>query len=264
MRRAAAILISLHAIAFTASGAQAGAWTQDRHRWFSIMSFDTASAGRGYGAASRADAPVKFDKLYVKNLVEFGLTRRITLFAVSDYVLASTTWADEAPIRARDASFEAGARIRLTERIGVLSVQSSYKQAGPFDLSNSIGLDPARIVEARLLYGTSFKLLGLNGFADVEAGQRWITRPRPDETVLDVTAGLWLGTKTMVMLQNFNVVSGGDAVPPYTYFRTHKIELSLVRCVSARWSVQLGGFFSPAGQNSLVEQGASLALWRHF
>jgi hypothetical protein len=68
----------------------------------------------------------------------------------------------------------------------------------------------------------------------------------------------------MVMLQNFNVVSGGDAVPPYTYFRTHKIELSLVRSVSARWSVQLGGFLSPAGQNSLVEQGVSLALWRHF
>ena len=264
MGKPSPIWIAIGAVVLFPVHAAAGAWTQGRHEWFSIMSFDTASAGRGYGATSRADAPVKFDKLYVKNLVEFGLSRRITLFAVSDYVVANATWADEAPVRARDASLEAGARIRLTERIGVLSVQGSYKQAGPFDLSNSVGLDPAHIVEARLLYGTGFRLLGRDGFADIEAAQRWITRPRPDETVLDITAGLWIGTKTMVMLQNFNTISAGDAVPPYTYFRTHKIELSLVRNVTRHWSVQIGGFISPAGQNSLVEQGASLALWRNF
>lgn len=257
-------LIALCWMPFAPCSATAGAWTQDRHKWFSIMSFDTASAGKGYGATSRANAPVKFDKFYMKNLVEFGLTSRITLFAVSDYVVANATWADEAPVRARDASFEGGARFRITDSIGVLSVQSSYKQAGPFDLSNSVGLDPARIVEARLLYGTSFKLFHLDGFADIEAAQRWVTHPRPDETALDLTAGLWLGTKTMVMLQNFNVISGGDAGPPYTYFRTHKIEVSVVRHLWRSWSVQLGGFISPAGQNSLVEQGASLALWRRF
>jgi hypothetical protein len=244
--------------------ARAGAWTQERHRWFSIVSFDIASASRGYGATSRANAPVKFQKFYVKDLVEFGLTDRITLFGVSDYVRANATWADETPVRARDASFEGGVRYRITDRIGVLSLQSSYKEAGPFDLSNSIGLDPARIVEARVLYGTNFKLWGRDCFADIEAAQRWVTHPRPDETVLDLTAGVWLGGKTMIMLQNFNVVSGGDAEFPYTYFRTHKVELSVVRHLWGNWSVQLGGFVSPLGQNSLVEQGASLALWDRF
>jgi hypothetical protein len=244
--------------------ADAGAWTQGRHQWFTITSFDVARASRGYGATSRADAPVKFQKFYVKDLVEFGLTDRITLFGVSDYVMANATWANETPVRARDASFEGGVRYRITDRIGVLSLQSSYKEAGPFDLSNSIGLDAARIVEARLLYGTNFKLFGRDGFADIEAAQRWVTHPRPDEAVLDLTAGVWLGSKTMVMLQNFNVISGGDAEFPYTYFRTHKIELSVVRRLWGRWSVQLGGFVSPFGQNSLVEQGASLALWTRF
>jgi hypothetical protein len=258
------MLIALHIVLLAPGRANAGAWTLDRHKWFGIMSFDAASAGKGFDSSSRARAPVKFDKLYAKNLVEFGLTGRITLFAVSDYVVASATWADETPVRARDASFEAGARWRITDRLGVLSLQSSYKQAGPFDLSNSVGLDSARIVEARLLYGTGFKVFGRDAFADVEVAQRWITRPRPDETVLDMTAGFWLGTKTMVMLQNFNVISGGDADPPYAYFRTHKVELSVVRSLSPRWSVQLGGFVSPLGQNSLVEQGASLALWRQF
>lgn len=244
--------------------AEAGAWTQGRHQWFTITSFDIASAAKGYGRDSRADAPVKFQKFYAKDLVEFGLTDRITLFGVSDYVVANATWADELPVHARDASFEGGARYRITDKIGVLSVQSSYKEAGPFDLSNSVGLDPARIVEARLLYGTNFKLFGRDGFADIEGAQRWITHPRPDETVLDLTAGIWLGSTTMIMLQNFNVVSGSGAEPPYTYFRTHKIELSVVRHLWRRWSVQLGGFVSPFGQNSLVEQGASLALWTRF
>ena len=244
--------------------AEAGAWTQERHQWFTITSFDVTSAAKGYGHDSRSDAPVKFQKFYVKDLVEFGLTDRITLFGVTDYVVANATWADETPVHARDASFEGGARYRIADSIGVLSVQSSYKKAGPFDLSNSIGLDPARIVEARLLYGTNFKLFGRDGFADIEAAQRWITHPRPDETVLDLTAGVWLGSKTMVMLQNFNVMSGGDALPPYTYFRTHKVEVSVVRRLWGRWSVQLGGFVSPLGQNSLVEQGASLALWTRF
>jgi hypothetical protein len=66
------------------------------------------------------------------------------------------------------------------------------------------------------------------------------------------------------MLQNFNIISGGDARPPYGYFRTHKLELSLVRRPSERWALQLGGFISPAGQNSLVEQGVSLSLWTQF
>ena len=29
-------------------------------------------------------------------------------------------------------------------------------------------------------------------------------------------------------------------------------------------SLQAGGFFSPAGHNALVEQGASLSLWLRF
>ncbi len=119
----------------------------------------------------------------------------------------------------------------------------------------------AGTAELRVLYGTGFKLFGRDGFADVEAAQRFISKPLPDQTVLDATAGLWLGEKTMVMAQSFNTISGGDAGPPYTYFRSHKIELSVVRRIGARWSVQLGGYISPAGQNSLVEQGISLSLW---
>ncbi|HVZ92038.1 MAG TPA: hypothetical protein VG843_10320 [Rhizomicrobium sp.] len=258
------VVLLLAALLAAPVPATAGAWTEPNGDWFVISSFDLTRAGKGFDDSGDADAPVKFDKTYMKNLIEYGWNDRLTLFAVTDYVIADARWADEAPIHARDASAEAGLRYRISDRFGVWSIQASYKTAGPFDLSNSIEPTPARIEEARLLYGAGFKLFGLDGFSDIEAAQRWITRPRPDETAIDLTAGLWFGPRTMVMLQNFNIISGGDARPPYGYFRTHKLELSLVRRLSERWALQLGGFISPAGQNSLVEQGVSLSLWTRF
>ena len=65
----------------------------------------------------------------------------------------------------------------------------------------------------------------------------------------------------MVMAQNFNIISAGDASPPYSYYRSHKLEFSVVQRLSQHWSLQSGVFFSPAGQNALVERGVSIALW---
>ena len=63
------------------------------------------------------------------------------------------------------------------------------------------------------------------------------------------------------MAQSFNTVSGGDAVSPFTYYRSHKFELSLVERLNPRWSLQTGVFISPAGQNALVERGLQVSIW---
>ena len=241
--------------------AYAGAWTLGKHHWLIISSIDFAEALDGYDGKGNAKAPIRFVKLNSRDLVEYGLTDRLTLFATPEYVIAEARWADKQPVQATALSIEAGARYRIFDNFGVLSLQASYRNAGAFDLSNSRDLDTANIGELRVLYGTNFKLWGRDGFADIELAERDITHPRPNETLLDLTGGVWLGTKTMLMLQSFNVISGGDADPPDTYFRTHKIELSAVRVLSERWSVQFGAFIAPAGQNSLVEQGISAALW---
>jgi hypothetical protein len=239
----------------------AGAWTQQAHHWQIITSFDFARALDGYDEHGAAKAPIRFVKLNTRDLVEYGWSDRLTVFAAPEYVVAESIWADKTPVIAKALSIEAGARYRVFDSFGVLSVQASYRSSGAFDLSNSRSIDTASIGELRLLYGTNFKLFGRNGFADAEIAERDITHPRPNETLLDLTGGVWLGEKTMVMLQSFNVVSGGDADPPDTYFRTHKIELSVVRKLSTRWSVQLGAFIAPAGQNSLVEQGFTIGVW---
>jgi hypothetical protein len=255
MREVALVLL----VALAAGEAQAGAWTEDKGHWQIITSFEAANAAAGYDADGRPDPAIKYDKLYLKSLVEYGWRDGVTLFAQPEFVLAKSPSMDTS-----DAALEIGARLRLSQRYGIFSLQVSYKLAGPPDLSNSRGNDSAQIAELRSLYGTNFHLFGRDGFVDIETAQRWITRPRPDETVLDGTLGLWLGPRNLMMLQSFNVISGENAELPYTDFRNHKIELSVVRVLSPRWSLQTGAFFSPAGKNSLVEQGLETALWLRF
>jgi len=261
LRRLPVITTCFVALLATPDAATAGAWTQKAHHWQIITSFDFARALDGYDDKGAAKAPIKFIKFNSRNLIEYGWSDKLTLFAAPEYVVAESIWADKTPVVAKALSIEAGARYRLLDSFGVLSLQASYRSSGAFDLSNSRSIDTASIAELRMLYGTNFTLWSRNGFGDIELAERDITHPRPNETLLDLTGGLWFGEKTMVMLQSFNVVSGGDADPPDTYFRTHKIELSVVHKISARWSVQLGAFVSPAGQNSLVEQGFTLGFW---
>jgi hypothetical protein len=62
------------------------------------------------------------------------------------------------------------------------------------------------------------------------------------------------------MAQSFNIISG-SAIAPYTSYRTHKLEFSVVEKLNDRWSLQSSAFFSPAGQNALDEKGMCVALW---
>jgi hypothetical protein len=263
-KRATAILLFLGALLLFPRAACAGAWTQEAHHWLVISSSDFAQALDGYDGKASADAPIRFAKVSARDLVEYGWNDRLTLFLNAEYIVAQSRWDQKPPVTGRAMSIEAGARYRILDNIGVLSVQSSFRSSGAFDLSNSRDFDAANIAELRVLYGTNFKLFGFDAFGDVEMAERYVTHPRPNETVLDLASGVRLGRTTQVMLQSFNIVSGGDWNPPDSYFRTHKIELSVVQRLTQKWSVQAGAFVSPAGQNSLVEQGFTLAVWTRF
>jgi hypothetical protein len=258
----AAILCAV--VSILPSPAHAGAWVQDKGRWLVITSLDVSRASAGYDAHGRPDVPLLFYKYYAKSLIEYGWSSRLTLFVAPEYVIGGQTLPNRKPFTANDFGVEGGARYHLSDAFGVLSVQSSFKFAGPFDLANSVGQDSAYVGEVRVLDGAGFTLFGDDGFANGEVAQRFISRPRPNETVLDLTAGLWINPKTMVMVQSFNTVGWSDGEPPYTSYRMHKLEASLVQHLWGRWFLQSGAYISPAGQNSLVEQGVVTAVWARF
>ena len=242
--------------------AHAGAWTLGAGHWQNFSAATSSQANESFGSDGKANVPTRYNKTLIQNTFEYGISRYLTLFATPAYVVANVVTPTVPLTHAHNTSVEAGGRLMwFAHGFGKLSMQASYKTAGSFDLSVSANHDSGRQIELRLLYGTSFEILGRDGFFDLEVAQRWISAPRPNETPIDMTAGVWLSHSTMLMAQSFNIISAGDALPPYTYYRTHKIELSVVQKLSRHWSLQSGVFFSPAGQNALVERGISIVLW---
>jgi hypothetical protein len=262
--RLLATAVSVLLVGFFREDAWAGAWTLDRGQMQVISGATFSRASRRFDNTSRPSQKVAFDKLFVQNSFEYGLTNAVTLYAAPEYVMAQSAGKGQATISASSAAVEAGIRILLLTRIGMFSIQGSGKSAGAFDMSVSAYKASGSQVELRLLYGGNYKLLGLNGFADLQVAERWIRRPRPNEVAIDATLGLWLTPKTLAMFKSYNIVSGGGGQPPYTFYRMHKLELSVVRRITKRWSFQIGAFTSPLGQNIVAEQGIGTALWYRF
>ncbi len=210
-----------------------------------------------YDTRGKLVGPITFNKLYLQNWFEYGLTDAFTIFAAPQYVVAEIV--DGQRITA--SSLEAGGRLLLTKRVGQLSLQASAKTAGAFDMSTSASGEAGRQLELRLLYGASFKALGRDGFVDIEAAKRWIKRPRPDEAVCDATLGWWPTQKDMILLQSFATVSAGGQLRPYEPYHQFKLEASLVHRLTAHWSVQSGYFFTWQGRNIVKESGFAGAIW---
>jgi hypothetical protein len=258
VKRALALLLLL-----LPQTAYAGAWTMPRRHMQIIVQSTWSDAKAGFDSTSSASLPLQFEKLLTDADIEYGWTNWLTLIARPEFAHARTV--SYGRVKSNDDWAAAGGvRLRLMHGFGVLSAEFVAKSAGAYAMSVSRDGAAGRQLESRLLYGTNFRLFHRNGYIDVESGYRWIAGPRADEIPLDLTIGYRLNWRTWLMLQSFNIVAMGNARPPYQYYRQHKIEFSTVARFSHRLCLQSGAFVSPAGQNSLVEAGASMALWLNF
>jgi hypothetical protein len=244
--------------------ALAGAWTLPRGHLQLISGTIYANADHAFDNRGSASLPVTYDKVLTQAYVQYGITDWLTAFLDPEYAVARSGPAGGHISVARDAAIAGGARVRITDAIGLVSLEASVKSAGAFNLSVSANsVVSGRQAELRALYGMNFPLLGRFAFFDVEVAHRWVSGGRPDEVPIDLTLGWHASPKLMFMAQSFNIVSGG-ARPPYGYYRSHKLQFSAIYDFSARYSLQAGAFFSPAGQNSLEERGLELSLWTSF
>ena len=242
----------------------AGAWTLERGQMQVISGFTVSGASKSFDDAGKPTQDVLFSKMFIQNSIEYGLTDAVTLFAAPEYVTVHAAAKGQAITRSRDTAVEAGVRILLLSRIGMLSIQASAKTADAFDMTVSANQAAGRQAELRLLYGRPYTLFGDHGFIDLQVAERWISRPRPNEMTIDATLGLWLRPGTQAMFQSFNTISGGGGSAPYASYRMHKLEFSLMQQVSDSWSLQIGGLISPFGQNTVAEQGFAVSIWSRF
>ncbi|HEU0095518.1 MAG TPA: hypothetical protein VFQ52_03625 [Rhizomicrobium sp.] len=263
------VLLAL-AFAVLPAAARAAAWTLPRHDWQIISGVISSDATRSFDSRGDAVTPARFQRLLLQNDIEWGLDDRLTLLVRTETAYAHTRDGTSAAVNAVDNAIEGGARLRLFQGLGiladddVLSLEATARTAGAFNFAYSVNASASGgDWGARLLYGSGFRLLDKDGFVNLEAGYRWLSAPRPSQMPIDLTAGLWLDSDWMVMLQSFNMVSG-PAMPPYVRFRSHKIEASAVTRLTDSLSLQAGAFFSPAGQDALDERGLCLSIWANF
>jgi protein XagA len=243
--------------------ASACAWTRPAGEWQVISEFLYSRAFRLFGNDSASSIKASFVKLSTKRTAEAGLSDNVTLILVPEYAEVRAWTADQHYL-ASGFTLETGMRVRLFDDAGVLSVQGAYKTAGIFAMSAAAGGIASQQAEVRLLYGTSFQFWETDGFVDFETSWRWVETPRPNEAVVDATAGVWLTSSNMVMLQNFNTVSVGPHRESYPEYRMHKLQASIVQQIDEDTSLQLGGFVTMAGRNAANERGVSLALWIRY
>jgi hypothetical protein len=246
------------------SPAHAGAWTLDKGDAQVITETIVSNATKSFDADGDPDQAVTFRKTFTSVYAEYGWNDWLTIAAVPEYASAISAGPGRATDRAKDFAISGGARVRLLDDDGVLSLQAMARSAGAFELDTSFDKKPGEEFELRALYGTHFQAFGHDGCFDVEIAQRWTTGGRPNETPIDLSLMVDVGWKTQALLQNFNVVSEGAGQPPYDHYRYHKLALSLVRPVWGQTSLQVGGFVSPFGQNALEERGIFLSIWTKF
>jgi len=240
----------------------AGAWTRPENGVQQITSAVASQADHSFGSA----APISFVKAAIQTHTEYGLRDWLTLIAASESAYVEITQAGLAPYTAFDQGIEGGARVRLRRGTwGVLSAEASYRAAGAFNFAVSANVAAqGNAARFRLLYGRAYQLGNHDGFIDIAAGRHLLSGPRADETALDVTAGFWFNSSSMVMAQSFNLFAGQGGLAAYAPFASHKLQVTWVGRMSRHFWLQAGGFVAPAGSNTLQERGLLLALWTRF
>lgn len=250
------------------AAAWAGAWTQNSGDWQLTTGLIYSNADRSFDAHGNASWPELFQRILLTTDTEYGVRDGITLLVRTETAYVHLKDALTQPTTAFDNAVEAGARVRLAQGVlqdgDVLSLEVTGREAGAFNFAYSANAHAGGEDGGfRFLYGGGFRAWDRDGFFDVEAGYRFLSPPRPDQTVIDLTAGLWLTPDWMLMGQSFNLISSA-ATAPYRFFRMHKLELSGVWRMAPDLSLQAGAFFSPMGINALDEHGVQISLWSNF
>ena len=244
--------------------ADGAAWTMPEGQAQVISGVFASRASAQFDDRGRASEAIDFTKIYTQVYAEYGWTDSLTFLAAPEFESARWRVPGGPENAKRNVAIASGIRYRLFSSFGTASVEANLKSGGTFDAAISSGrLVTSRQIELRLLYGTNFKLAGCDGFADVEAGHRWIVGDRANEVPVDVTLGLRLTGRSQILVQSFSVVSTA-AEPGSGPYRAHKIALSAIQSLGGHFSIQFGGYYSPLGRNSLKEQGLMASLWARF
>ena len=242
----------------------AGAFMMAENYGQFITGIGFSEGARIFDKNGRAQPSPAYRKIAASGFLEYGYTPWLSLVAAP--TLAREGGGAANTVTGSDSS-AFGARLRLAESAtDVLSIQTLIQPplaAG--DRATQLAEGGARnfAVDVRLMFAHTFSLLGVPAFVDVAPGARIRADPFPSEARLDVTFGMRPFPKLLVLLQTFlsSAPAAGPLVPQTAY---GKLQVSVVYDFGPRWSVQLGGFRTIVGFNTVRETGPLGSIWYRF
>lgn len=240
----------------------AGAWLPGKGETLVIAQMSFSDADQAYnGGSERADT-YPFDKKELQLYVEHGASREVTL-------IGKTAWRKEtveSPVGTFTDSglrfAEGGARMTLgmirETRVTLEFLTAIHLEGdrGETAVSDSGDAD----FEAALFLGQSGSFWGIDFFTDQRMGYR--LRPtggRANEINAIFTTGLKPDDEWMVLLQSSNYIADGQ-----NSAEAYKGHVSVVKRLNEILSVELGGFATYAGRNTVKETGVKLGFWYRF
>jgi protein XagA len=248
-----------------ATAALAGAWTLDEGTGQLIVSGTAMQSSRAFTSGSDLQPIPHYNKDELQALIEYGVTGWFTaMFAPSlQHVDIAAPFSGE---RSGLGYTDLGGRVRIwSDASWVVSGQVLFRIPGTYDNTNTAAIgytDPE--VDLRGLVGYSFKMGTLPSFIDVELAQRFRIGGPPDEFRTDLTLGVYVSDKWLLLAQSFNVTSEGAGTWGFGSFGYYKLQLSAAYALTPSMSLQLGGYSTYWGRNALQENGLVVGAWYKF
>lgn len=253
------LLVGLAALS-SAESAGAGAWNLPKGEGQAIVKYEGIRADAAFSPdGKRVDLPGARRDSAASVLVEYGLDDRFTLQMKGEGQDGRDAYVDYQAL----GPLEIGLRWQAyRDDRNVAAVYVGYAQGGAgrnagYALPGAGDSDwEIRALAARD-FGGEGGWLGQGGFVEVQAARRW-RGGLPDETRLDLTAGLHLNGDWMALGQVFSGAAEAEAGA-----RWLSLETSMVRQLGD-WRLQAGWRQTVSGRDIPAAQGPVVGIWRRF
>jgi hypothetical protein len=255
------LIAALWCILFTAQ-ADAGAWPQAKGQGLYILTTLIDRADRSLDSQGKGDDDSYFYKDELSLFAEYGLSERFTLTGRVAWQTVRRQNGPNFDSAQGFSSSEIGLRGVVWEQDqSIISLQALALIPGAGqNVSNQPLGDGDQAWEARLLWGQSWSN---TLFSDLQWAHRWRGEADLDEQRLDTTLGWRPRPGWLVLVQSFSVWSAEPARPGAPEFNQHKFQISVGRTVRGV-DYHIGGFITPAGQNTIDERAVFFSAWRRF
>jgi hypothetical protein len=245
------------------TAAFAGAWLMPPGEGQVIVYSAFSNSTRAFDNQGHLIAVPDYRKFELGTYVEYGLTSFLTLVASPSY--------DRIKNPPPGQSYAGPGESELAARLGlyrsdntVVSLQAGIRSPGG-SLADSLGPFAVRRTvsfDVRGMAGRSGVFLGMEAFAEAQAGYRFYAGGQPGEWHFDLTAGVRPLPRLLVMLQSFTTISNGST--HFGHYSWTKLQPSVVLGFAPQWSLQIGGFITVAGVNAGRELGPIAGIWYRF